>query len=326
MSKPIPLVLNTMFRPFVVELQRRGLAHQAILRDSDIDSNGLLEGEYHLPVVSWYDFAERCAEAANDPFFGFKVGYEAALPTLANFELVDLSRGSLGDLLSALILDARRVISAANYKIINDGQWVKVLAERVFRPSKDPAQIDAFYAAYMMNAFRIYSGKRWDPKQLTVWVCDVSAVPVSDLDGVNILPGDRTGADFRFPSSWMLQSAEEIVARAQWAENQRSKRFIVDFQALISTQLGNPSLTLSGVAASMSVSVSTLQRRLSAHGTSFSRLVKETRVEAVKKMLKEGDLTIANIGKRAGFETASGFAKAFRDHTEMTPREYRNSI
>lgn len=325
MSKPIPLVLNTMLRPFVVGLQRRGLEPQAILHASDIDAEDLLVGEYHLPVVSWYDFAERCAEAANDPFFGFHVGYDATLSTLANFELVDLSRGSLGDLLSALILDARRVISAANYTIINDGQWVKVLAERVFKPAKDPAQIDAFYAAYMMNAFRTYSGKRWDPKQLTVWVCDVSAVPVSDLDGVNILPGDSTGADFRFPSSWMLQSAEEIVARAQWTDNQRKKRFIVDFQTLISTQLSDPGLTVSGVAASMSVSVSTLQRRLGAHGTSFSRLVKETRIEAAKEKLKESDLTIASIGKLVGFETASGFAKAFRDHTGLTPREFRGS-
>lgn len=318
----IPLVLNTMFRPFVFELQRRGLPYSSLLAAVGINADGLLEDEHYLTVRSWYDFAEAAAEAAKDRYFGFRTGYDAALPTLANFELVDLSHGSLGDLLSALILDARRVISAANYTITNDGRWVNVVATRVFKPHYDPAQIDAFYSAYMMNAFRIYSGQRWNPTRLTIWVSDVSAIPVSELDGVNVLPGDRSGANFRFPSSWMLQTAEEIVKRTEWAANQRSKRFVVDLRTLISTQLDNPHLSLASIARDMSISVSTLQRRLNAGGTNFSRLIEEARIETAKRLLNEGEFSIAHIARFVGFETASGFARAFRSRTGMTPREY----
>ena len=68
-----------MFRPFVFELQRRGLPFKSILAANGIDGDCLLEGEHYLSVRSWYDFAEACAEETQDKYFGLRIGYDEDL-------------------------------------------------------------------------------------------------------------------------------------------------------------------------------------------------------------------------------------------------------
>ena len=320
----MPLVLNTLLRPFISELGRRGIPCAPLLEKCGLESEDFLVTEHYITVRSSYSFVEACAKATNDKQFAFKLGHKTPLQSLANFELVDLSRGSLGDLLSALILDARRVNSSATYTIINDGEWVNVAGKRVFRPGILPAQADAFFAAYMRNAFRIYSGRRWTPELLTIWVCDPSAVPVAELDGTVVLKGDRKGARFRFPSTWMIQTAEEIVERLERTRHEQREQFMVDFQTMLSGQLGNPKLTITAAARDLSISASTLRRELKRKGTSFSVLLTNMRLERAEHLLEASNKPVAEIGKLVGFENPSSFARAFRERTGQTPREFRD--
>lgn len=80
---------------------------------------------------------------------------------------------------------------------------------------------------------------------------------------------------------------------------------------------------LSVVADEVGIKQRTLQRRLTAAGTSYTELVNELRFELAKKLLQDNDTRISAIASELGFGNHSGFCRAFHSWSNMTPREYR---
>ncbi|MFW6197660.1 MAG: AraC family transcriptional regulator [Myxococcota bacterium] len=83
--------------------------------------------------------------------------------------------------------------------------------------------------------------------------------------------------------------------------------------------------TLPEVAARVHMSERTLKRRLTDHGTTFSRLVDEHRRDAAMLLLRSPDLSIEEIADRTGYSDAANFTRAFRRWTGVSPRAFRRS-
>jgi AraC-like DNA-binding protein len=87
-------------------------------------------------------------------------------------------------------------------------------------------------------------------------------------------------------------------------------------------------LSASGVASSLAISTRTLHRALAACGETFGRKLIEARVEVGARMLESrlyDRLTIAEIGRRAGFIDPSHFARMCRAHLGHTPAVLRRT-
>jgi AraC-like DNA-binding protein len=76
-------------------------------------------------------------------------------------------------------------------------------------------------------------------------------------------------------------------------------------------------------ARGLGLSVRTLQRRLSEHGTSFEALQQDTRIAEAKRRLRETDASVTTIAFDLGFRTPQHFATVFRKKTGRTPSEWR---
>lgn len=90
-----------------------------------------------------------------------------------------------------------------------------------------------------------------------------------------------------------------------------------------------PGLTAEQVAQSMGISVRTLHRCLASQQKSFGSLLVAARARAAVRMLSSPlfrRLTIAEIGRRAGFTQASHFTRTLRSHTGCTPSELRRDL
>jgi AraC-like DNA-binding protein len=81
-----------------------------------------------------------------------------------------------------------------------------------------------------------------------------------------------------------------------------------------------------GLAKSMGMSISSLQRRLHAAGTSPRRLIDEARHVNAMGMLADFHLSIEEIAFRLGFESERGFRKAFKRWTGESPAEARRKM
>ena len=80
------------------------------------------------------------------------------------------------------------------------------------------------------------------------------------------------------------------------------------------------------VAKKVGLTQRTLQRRLSAAGTSFTQLVQEQRLGLAPKLLENPHMPIASIASKAGFARSTGFSRAFKNWTGMSPRQYRSQL
>ena len=78
------------------------------------------------------------------------------------------------------------------------------------------------------------------------------------------------------------------------------------------------------IAHSLTISVRQLQRELSAEGTSFQKLLDETRQELALRHLKNPNTAIHDVAFLLGFSEPSSFHRAFKRWTGQTPKNYRS--
>ncbi|MEL6569763.1 MAG: helix-turn-helix transcriptional regulator, partial [Pseudomonadota bacterium] len=85
------------------------------------------------------------------------------------------------------------------------------------------------------------------------------------------------------------------------------------------------STSVDDMARRLNVSKRSLQRRLSEEGTSFQKVLDETRFEMSDRYLKETGLSLPEISYLLGFRETSSFFRAFHGWTCTTPGDYRTS-
>ena len=86
---------------------------------------------------------------------------------------------------------------------------------------------------------------------------------------------------------------------------------------------GPPSQEL--IAADLSVSNRTLQRKLKDEGTSFMDLLQDTRLQLARKYLRQPGRSVVETAYLLGFSEPSTFSRAFKRWTGRAPAEYRDN-
>jgi len=94
-------------------------------------------------------------------------------------------------------------------------------------------------------------------------------------------------------------------------------------ELLLKTILGFVEPSRESIANILSLSVSTLQRRLRECDTNFNEVLLKVRKQQVEEYLKNTDFNSEQLAFLLGYKAKSQFLKAFRQWYEMTPSEYR---
>ena len=81
--------------------------------------------------------------------------------------------------------------------------------------------------------------------------------------------------------------------------------------------------SLAALAKAHHTSPRSLQRRLSEQGTTFQKLLDQTRQHLAEAHLKEGKLDLAEIALLLGYSEQSAFTRAFRTWTGLAPAQWR---
>ena len=80
------------------------------------------------------------------------------------------------------------------------------------------------------------------------------------------------------------------------------------------------------IAAQLHLHPQTLRRRLAQEGTSFNEVKTQCRHDTALYYLGKSKLSIEQIAQRTGFSEASGFTRAFKTWTGMSPQKYRQHL
>lgn len=82
--------------------------------------------------------------------------------------------------------------------------------------------------------------------------------------------------------------------------------------------------TIEELSKRYSINTSTLKEVFKAvYGLPIASYMKEYRVRQAMKLLRETNITIADVAAQVGYETQGKFSNAFKDITQMLPSEYR---
>ncbi len=126
-----------------------------------------------------------------------------------------------------------------------------------------------------------------------------------------------------FANSALAHANERIIAEylprlELGTAASRVKTLLVDL-------LPSGEATEGGLAASMNLSRSSLQRRLRDEGTTYRAILQEVRCELAEKMLLDGETTLNEVSFLLGFADLSAFSRAFKRWTGAAPSTYRES-
>jgi AraC-like DNA-binding protein len=76
-------------------------------------------------------------------------------------------------------------------------------------------------------------------------------------------------------------------------------------------------------ASALGVSSRTLRRHLTAEGKPFASLVREAQTAIAKACLSEQQRTITETARELGYADSTGFHRAFKRWTGLTPNQFR---
>ena len=84
--------------------------------------------------------------------------------------------------------------------------------------------------------------------------------------------------------------------------------------------------TLAAVASELCMSERTLQRRLTAEGQTFRRVLDEMRRDVAQRSLAAGKRNVPELAYLLGFEDSNSFYRSFRRWTGTTPESFRRAV
>ena len=103
-----------------------------------------------------------------------------------------------------------------------------------------------------------------------------------------------------------------------------NKKILADVIHVINQNLSKEDLCVQDIADELALSRSKLYRKIKElTGKSCNEMIRNMRLEKSKELLAITEVTIGEICYKVGFSSPSYYTKRFKDHTGLTPKEYR---
>lgn len=321
----IPVVAYAMARPFAQALETQNIPVEPVLRSVGLETGSLMEEDVLIAAQNWYDLSDAVAKILKQPCLGYKIGSEAALDTLPNLRVLELPHATLGELLTALVIDVQRFSTIARYSLCTDGTHATLKTQRTFTPRTPPAQIDGYFAGFMVRILGLCSGDRWSLSELDIGVCSPSSLPKEVRKACQVRKVGLEGASFRFPARWMLQRTDGVARQARLSESKASSAFVDTLRAMLDLHLDRQGLSLAEFTALTGQSKATLKRQLQSYGTTYQSELDKRRASRAAFLLQTTDMTTGDIGAKVGYPDPPSFNRAFKRWMSVTPGQFRKA-
>ena len=327
MTSNLPLIRLSAVNPFLLELRRRGIDTQALLVELNLPTDVPASNDLFVEPLTIYTLVERCAELADDRFFGYSIGSQLQLLAWPPIITAAENARSVGDLLSMFAVNATEHSTASVFSITTDGERSTFRLRRVKIPPFQPGQNDAFYTGMMLNLLRRAADKNWDARLVMLNVADPACIPPGN-EAYRIAKGDNSGITATFPSPWLFESFE--VARFKTGiddevPSEIPQSLVESVRSALTPHLHKTDLSVDKAARICGHDRRKLARKLRDAGTTMSREIARLRSRKARQELEQSSRRIADIGASVGFTDPTVFSRAFKKWTGQSPQEYRRS-
>ena len=123
-----------------------------------------------------------------------------------------------------------------------------------------------------------------------------------------------------------LTALSDAIRRAEDRGEDGDNERIAAVREYIAAHFADPELTVQRIAEQFGLSVSNLSHYFKKHtGTTVSDLLQAHRIGAAQQLLRGTDLSVGEIGLRAGYSQTATFTRAFKKACGVSPLAYREA-
>lgn len=116
-----------------------------------------------------------------------------------------------------------------------------------------------------------------------------------------------------------IEPAPEDETQQPVQEDRQMQRILT----IINKHLSDPNISIAEIADEIGISIVHLNRKLKEQtGDTTSRFIRNLRLEAAAKLLKEKEYSIAEVATKVGFPDTSYFSTTFKEKYGVTPKDY----
>lgn len=310
-------------------LSAHAIDGDALFRRAGLDPQRLRDANARYPLIGMQKLWKLATVAAGDECFGLEVAHAWHPTTFHALGYSALASETLREALQRLVRYGRVVTTGARLELqqvddeVSLNLFSSLPADRLV-----PASIDAGVASVVIlcregrgapiNPVRVslsHSEPVCSGRMLVFFGCPVAfSAPqtslvfrAADLDA--LLP----------TANPVLLRVNEQVLTDYLARLERSE-VTVQVQAKLIQRLPSGDVDESSIARALNLSLRSMQRKLTAQGMSFRKLLDETRRQLAEQYLKDSTLSVSEIAYLLGFAEVSSFSRAFRRWTGRAPR------
>jgi AraC-like DNA-binding protein len=308
-----------------------GLKPAVILRQARLPAMLHLNPQAPLSTAQIFGIYKAAEVLADDPGFAIKFvkafdrsGHQPAF--LAACYAADY-RDALGRIerFKRLSPSERFLIAERNGELTLSKEWP-------YSPEPEPAlSIDASFA------FVIELGRKGTGQQITPVRIDFArpgsrsadhetyfGCPIRCGAPRNLLVLRSTDLDRPFPghNSEFLDLLTPALAAAR-RDLDAECTFSEQVKIVLKRNLASGRPEVADVARDLGTSERTLQRRITAEGTTFRAILSEARRELEERLLSDQSISIDEVAILLGYQDTSSFYRAFKDREGVTPHSWR---
>jgi AraC-like DNA-binding protein len=332
-TKPSATISVNVIRPLLPLLQLRGVPLAPLLTRHRIALALFESEESRIPVEQGYAFVDDAALMLGEPDLGLLAAEQSPLGTMGVPAYAISASDTLGDAYRRLTRLHRLIMDIGAVELVEDGDRARLAVRLPTSPDRVYRQVAEGYLLGWLRRGRELTGVAWSPRVVRFRHAQPDKLdnhqrlfraPLLFGESVDEIEFDRSLLALRIRSAEpglakiLDRYADEMLERLPRADDFAGRVR----QAVVKLGVGT-SPTLWQIARSFHMTARTLQRRLSEEKLSFRRLVDDGRRDLAMRYVVRDDLSIAEVGQLAGFDSATSFHRAFRRWTGMTPARYR---
>ena len=324
------LTQNAAFESLFSYTGSLGVTRQALCDAAGIDVSSATVGGGLVPATAMIDAVEFAAGATGYPNFGLLMAERLDSRIIGLPALIAERCASIHDYYVLMQQHMRHHTTGYSLALDEDATGgigkLRILAQGRFKPVQFAEAVLAVHA----RAFRQFLGASWRPGKVLLAHSQLGkAADYRRAFGTEVVfEAGQNAITFTSEDLQWRSSGHAAVVRERLDQiGKADQANIVDrVSAIIRAYLPIGEANLDAVASTLSMTPRSLQRDISACGTSYSRLLAEIRSALARDYLARSGASVSEIAVLLGFADPTAFSRFVRETFGKSPRELKKEL
>ena len=327
-----PTTLAATTTALAAALETYGCDPRAVFARAGLDIDVARQPGARFPFARMQRLWSVAREATGDPCIGLYAARNLKPQALHALGLSWMASHSLRDGFMRIARYSRIANTSLKIEITETPQTIRLAPKVTARGIPHaPEGVDAVLA-FIVTMCRLIRNKHFAPEKVTFrreapphvdQYVEFFAAPVHFGQAEDALFFDAAVARQEVPAGNEEVAREVDRISERYLATLQPSRVQDKVREILLTLLPSGEADQRTIARNLNRSVSTLQRQLKAEGSSYRKVLDDTRQTMAMRLVKEGQHSLGQIAYLLGFSDQANFSRAFRRWTGGPPTEFR---